>query len=1172
MQKKNSRQIRVFISSTFRDMQRERDYLIKFTFPQLRELCEQRGVIWSEVDLRWGITSEQSAEDQVLPICFHEIDHCRSYFIGILGERYGWIPDKIEDSLLERQPWIREHTNASVTELEICHGALNDPIRAENAFFYFRDPHYIETVPTEEQKEYSEMPWRGEVERFGMEEAQRRVEQRKEKLTDLKDMIRKSNLSLRENFNSPQQLGEWIQSDLTAIINTLYPEGSQLTGLQQENREQEAFAASRTRVYVGGEKYFQQIEEHLDQKHTPLALVGEAGIGKSTLLANWGLHYRREHADVKVIMHFIGASTIAGNWAAMLRRIMRELQEQFNLQGEIPEDTNSLREAFPDWLFKASQKGKIVLILDALNQLEDKQGAQELTWLPQEFPENVQIIVSTLPGKTFDVVKERGFSNLAVEPLTQNEREQFAKMFLGQYSKQLNSQQLKKIVDNTKTSNPLALRILLDELRQFGSYEQLDEIIQRFLDADSIIEMLELVFERCENDFEAERPDLVKDTLCSIWAARQGLSEAELLDVLGNEEGPLAQGIWSPLHLALGESLVEHSGFINFSHDYLRQAVEKHYLATESEKRNAHIHLANYFQNMDGYPKRKVNELPWQLQQGKEWKRLYDQLADPDYFLVQWPLNRNDLYAYWVVLEENSNFNRVQAYEGVLEKSKDPIYLLLSSEHLSLLNGISLFFKNTGYLEEAMHFLKEQERICREMGNKEDLQISLGNQALILRERGRSEEAFELFKELEDSYRESGNQYGLQLSLGNQALILHSQGKLEEAMELQKEKERICRELGDKNGLQTSLSNQALILKAWGRWDEAMELWKNQERMCRELGDQNGMQTSLGNQALILQLRGGFDEAMKLHQEEERICRKLGNKDSLQRSLGNQALILQGWGRLEEAMNLFKEQERMCGELGKKEDLQNALGNQALILKAWGRLDESMELLKAQEKTYRELGNQDGLQRSLGNQALILQAWGKLDEAMQMQQEKERICRELGNKDGIQTAMGNQALILKAKGKLEDAMSLFKEQEQICRELGNKNAIQTSLGNQGLILNIWGRREEAMQLQKEKERICRELGDLDGIQTALGNQVVIMQAERKFDEGLRLLSEKEQICIQIKNIEGLCTTWVYQGSIHLMSGHKEMGLSLLRKAYEQACQNKYSAMAAKIKVMLDKFS
>ena len=48
------RQIRVFIYSTFRDMQAERDYLVKFIFPQLRKLCESRGVTWGEVDLRWA--------------------------------------------------------------------------------------------------------------------------------------------------------------------------------------------------------------------------------------------------------------------------------------------------------------------------------------------------------------------------------------------------------------------------------------------------------------------------------------------------------------------------------------------------------------------------------------------------------------------------------------------------------------------------------------------------------------------------------------------------------------------------------------------------------------------------------------------------------------------------------------------------------------------------------------------------------------------------------------------------------------------------------------------------------------------------------------------------------------------------------------------------------------
>ena len=83
----DARAIRVFVSSTFRDMQDEREELIKRVFPAIRRLCEQRGVAFSEVDLRWGVTDEQKAEGAVLPICLAEIDRSRPYFIGLLGER-----------------------------------------------------------------------------------------------------------------------------------------------------------------------------------------------------------------------------------------------------------------------------------------------------------------------------------------------------------------------------------------------------------------------------------------------------------------------------------------------------------------------------------------------------------------------------------------------------------------------------------------------------------------------------------------------------------------------------------------------------------------------------------------------------------------------------------------------------------------------------------------------------------------------------------------------------------------------------------------------------------------------------------------------------------------------------------------------------------------------------
>ena len=86
----DDRHIRVFISSTFQYMEKEREQLIKKVFPILRKMAAERGVVVTELDLRWGITKEESENGKVLEICLNEIDHSRPFFIGLLGDRYGF--------------------------------------------------------------------------------------------------------------------------------------------------------------------------------------------------------------------------------------------------------------------------------------------------------------------------------------------------------------------------------------------------------------------------------------------------------------------------------------------------------------------------------------------------------------------------------------------------------------------------------------------------------------------------------------------------------------------------------------------------------------------------------------------------------------------------------------------------------------------------------------------------------------------------------------------------------------------------------------------------------------------------------------------------------------------------------------------------------------------------
>jgi Domain of unknown function (DUF4062) len=590
-----SRVVRVFVSSTFRDMRGERDELVKWVFPVLRELCESRGVTWGEIDLRWGITEEQTAEGRVLPICLAEIRDCRPYFLGLLAERYGWVPDAIDPGLIEQEPWLSEHLEQSVTELEILHGVLNDPAMADHAFFYFRDPAYSGDRPG-----YREVPVRDDVAEFGQAEAEARARGRREKLEALKDRIRASGLPVRENFAGPEALGELVRADLTGVIERLFPPGSEPDPLERENALHEAFARSRADIYIGRSEYFERLDAHAAGDGRPLVLLGESGVGKSALLSSWTLSWRERHdarrlatgeQNVHVLMHFVAASPGSADWASMLRRILGELDAHFELGLEIPDEPQALRAAFANGLYSAGARGRVVLVIGALNQLEDRDSPPDLVWLPPVIPENVRLVLSTLPGHSLDELHRRGWPTLEVAPLERDECGRLIAGYLEQYRKTLAPEFLTRIVDAPQTANPLFLRVLLEELRLYGEHETLRDRLGELLAAEDIPELYAVILARWEGDYERDRPRLVRDAMTLLWAARRGLTEAELLELLGGSGEPMPGAFWAPLRLAAKQALSNRAGLLGFAHDYARAAIERRYLPGERDQRVAHTRL-----------------------------------------------------------------------------------------------------------------------------------------------------------------------------------------------------------------------------------------------------------------------------------------------------------------------------------------------------------------------------------------------------------------------------------------------------------------------------------------------------------------------------------------------------------------------------------------------------
>ena len=92
-----SKYIRLFVRSTFEDMARERNILQKSVFPRITKLCQSKGWIFEDIDLRWGISQEASRQQKTMQICLEELKRCKQFspkpnFLILLGDRSGWIP------------------------------------------------------------------------------------------------------------------------------------------------------------------------------------------------------------------------------------------------------------------------------------------------------------------------------------------------------------------------------------------------------------------------------------------------------------------------------------------------------------------------------------------------------------------------------------------------------------------------------------------------------------------------------------------------------------------------------------------------------------------------------------------------------------------------------------------------------------------------------------------------------------------------------------------------------------------------------------------------------------------------------------------------------------------------------------------------------------------------
>ena len=176
-----------------------------------------------------------------------------------------------------------------------------------------------------------------------------------------------------------------------------------------------------------------------------------------------------------------------------------------------------------------------VFIIDAVNQLDDFGGAHEMHWLPLKLPPGVKVIVSCIeeedrPQKALEALRGRNTPEERVEPLTNDERFEIVSRVPSLSAKTLDERQVDLLLANAATETPLFLLVALEELRGFGSFEQLEARIAAFpREGDTVTAIFGQVIERLREEFD---DNVVRTVLCLLACARSGMLERELLEMV----------------------------------------------------------------------------------------------------------------------------------------------------------------------------------------------------------------------------------------------------------------------------------------------------------------------------------------------------------------------------------------------------------------------------------------------------------------------------------------------------------------------------------------------------------------------------------------------------------------------------------------------------------------
>ena len=234
------------------------------------------------------------------------------------------------------------------------------------------------------------------------------------------------------------------------------------------------------------------------------------------------------------MLRFLGTTPDSSSIFPLLKSVCCQLSYLYGVSfSAIPDDLSQLINHFKALLSHASAERPLFIFFDSLDQLSPMNSAHALSWLPISLPKHVKCIVSTLPNlygisDILEIMIEIPENFVQVQPLGENLSIGILNRLLRNISRCISPEQLPIVQDAlNKCNTPLYVKLVFDQISLWKSYTQ-DVYL-----APSIAECISKLFERIENQHGRT---LVSHALAYITASKNGLSEAELEDLISLDE------------------------------------------------------------------------------------------------------------------------------------------------------------------------------------------------------------------------------------------------------------------------------------------------------------------------------------------------------------------------------------------------------------------------------------------------------------------------------------------------------------------------------------------------------------------------------------------------------------------------------------------------------------